>query len=121
MMAFGQRWLLFAIWYMWWGLTPYLTSAQVDDTKFSLEKGIRYENGVMGRRSARSKLQCAGECAMEKYCYAFNFGSGQCELLPLTASRRTEASGWTYGLPRHPGKYKEMHQDKNHSETWLSN
>lgn len=73
----------------------------MSDAKFDLEDEIRYESGVIGGSSAASILECAGECAVIKCCCAFNFGSSQCELLSVTASARTNASGWTHG---HTGK-----------------
>ena len=96
---------MFALWCMLWVSTHLVVSTQMTDAKFEIEKGIRYECGVIDRRSVRSRLQCAGECAKEKSCYGFNFGSGQCELLSATASSRIIAPGWTHGY--YPtGKYE---------------
>ena len=41
---------VFALWYMWWGITPHLVSTEIKDTKFELEKGIRYERGVINHK-----------------------------------------------------------------------
>ncbi len=104
-------WPIFVLWNMWWGTTPHLVSAQMSDAMFKLEKGIRYQGGVMARRSARSKLQCAAECAQEKSCFGYNFGFRQCELLSRMASGRTNnAPGWTHGY--YPtGKYHTRHRE----------
>ncbi len=99
---------MLALCYMWW-VSTHLVSTQITDAKFEIEKGIRYECGVIGGRSVRSRLQCAGECAKENSCYGFNFGSGQCELLSATASGRVIAPGWTHGY--YPtGKYETRHK-----------
>ncbi len=109
MIALKLYWPIFALWHMWWGST-HIVSTQITDAKFEIEKGIRYEYGVLDRRSVRSRLQCAGECAKEKSCYGFNFGSGQCELLSATATGRITAPGWTHGY--YPtGKCQTRHQE----------
>ncbi len=110
MIALKLYWPVFAVWCMWWGSTHLLVSTQITDAKFEIEKGIRYECGVIRRRNVRSRLQCAGECANEKSCYGFNFGSGQCELLSATASGRITAPGWTHGYYL-TGKCQIRHQE----------
>ncbi len=97
MIALRWYWSVFALWYIWWGSTPHLISTQMKDYKFELEKGIRYESGVLDSRSASTILECAGECTKEKSCCSFNFGSRQCELLSATAAGRTNESGCTHG------------------------
>ncbi len=78
------------------------------DATFEIEEGIRYECEVIRTRSVRGRLQCAAECAKEKSCNGFNFGSGQCELLPSAAVGRITAPGWTYGYLT--GKYQTRHK-----------
>ncbi len=90
-------WPIIALCHMWWGSTHLLVSTQTTDAKFEIEKGIRYECGVIDRRTVRSRLQCAGECAKEVSCYDFNFGSSHCELLSATATGRRTVPGWTHG------------------------
>ncbi len=109
MKTFRLCWSILVVCYMWWGTTPHLVCAQTYDAKFELEKGIRYQCGVIGRRSVRSRLQCAAECATEKSCYGFNFGSGLCELLSVAASGRANAPGWIHGYYR-GGEYDRNHQ-----------
>ncbi len=111
MTSLNLCWPVFALWNVWWGTAPHLASAQRSDAVFELMEGIRYERGVMARRSARSKLQCAAECTKEKSCFGYNFGFRQCELLSATASGRTNnAPGWTHGHYL-TGKYQTMHRE----------
>ena len=102
-----------ALWYMWWGSTHLLVSSQITDSKFEIEKGTRSECGVTSNRSAGSIIECAAECAKEKSCYGFNFGSEKCEQLSATAYVKITAPGWTYGY--YPtGKYEIKYQQKSY-------
>ncbi len=110
MIALKLCWPIFAVWYMLWGSTQLPVSTQITDVKFEIEKGTRYECGVIDSRSARSMLECSAVCAQDETCYGFNFGSGQCELLSATASDRITAPGWTHGY--YPtGKCQIRHQE----------
>ncbi len=97
MIALRLCWPMFALWYMWWGSTHVVVSTEVTDTKFEIEKGIRYECGVIDRRSVHSMLECAAGCAKDESGCGFNFGSGHCELLSATTSGRITAPGWIHG------------------------
>ncbi len=97
---------------MYWGIATSLASTQINNVKFELEKGIRYQSGVKDRRSGRSILECAAECAEEQSCFGFNFGSRECELMSVVASGRTNnAPGWTHGYTV-TGKY-QTRQNEN--------
>ncbi len=97
MIARKLRWSFFVLWYLCWAMQPYLISTD-RGTTFELENGVRYNCGLMALRKACSRLQCAAECAKEKPCSGFNFGSGQCELLSAEeASCRTSESRWSHG------------------------
>ncbi len=114
------RWSLFSLWYLCWAMQPCLVSTSRVGTMFELENGVRYNCGLLVLRRARSRLQCAAECAKEKSCSGFNFGSGHCELLSAEeASCRTSESGWSHGYDP-AAKYRPAQTGKQHGGDDLS-
>ncbi len=109
MISCTMHWSAFSLWCLFWASKPYSAVTQeVDAAKFQLEKGVRYDCGVLATRRARSRMQCAAECAKVRSCSAFNFGSGQCELLAAEASCRacrTELPGWSHGFIPSTGQF----------------
>ncbi len=111
-------WLILALWHMS-GTAPYLVSAQMNSGWFKLVNGGRYGDGAHATRPAASLADCAIMCLQENSCSDFNFGSGQCELLPATVYGTCGAApipGWTHG-----NNLKGKQQQQNNVCSLVSN
>ncbi len=108
-MSRTMHWSAFSLWCLFWASRPHSAVTQeVDAAKFQLEKGVRYDCGVLATSRARNRIQCAAECGKVKSCAGFNFGDSQCELLSTEASCRecrTEVPGWSHGYLPSTGQF----------------
>ncbi len=106
MIAIKLCWPMWALCYMWHRTTAY---TQIRGKTFQIVNGVRSGSGEGTTHTARSMVECALMCANVESCSNFNFVSGQCELLSVTAYCRANTTEWIHGHYL-TGKYHKASQ-----------